>query len=107
MVIMENSWQQSLDELNRYIHNHPEIRIENHMVAIPEENKPEFYVLFQQIQKSMIRSDFANLLSAAKELSASYLNIERKVSLTHYNARDKNYIRLTKKDQKNKHLRLA
>jgi hypothetical protein len=88
--MMNNNWQQLLKELQQYIQNNSEIRIERHSISIPENLRPEFYGLFRQIQVELVKDRYPSLLSEARLLSLNYIEIESKISRAKYNPDKKN-----------------
>lgn len=79
---MSNDWQEVYSELAGFIIKHPELKIEESIVRIPENFRLEFYQLFDSVRKTFLEEKFSNLLNEATALSRSYLKVEQEVAGT-------------------------
>jgi hypothetical protein len=76
---MEMMWFQAYEKLRHFITKHPEIQITRHVIAIPENIRPEFYRLFNQVRTDFVKKQFPNLPGETKRLKENYDQAEEDV----------------------------
>lgn len=72
-------WYQAYAELNHFITGNREIKIDSHVVAIPQQMRPEFYRLFDGVRTAFIEEEFPRLLYESTCLSESYTKVKEEV----------------------------
>ena len=72
-------WYQAYTELNHFITGNREIKIDSHVIAIPQQMRPEFYRLFDGVRTAFIEEEFPRLLDESRRLSESYTKVEEEV----------------------------
>ena len=76
---MAQTWQQSYEQLKKFIADHPAIEIDMNSIVISGDLRPEFYKLFDTVRVSFIKERFAAELEKAYALSAAYSEAGRAV----------------------------
>ena len=69
---MAQTWQNSYEELKKFIAANPAIEIDMSSVVISGDVRPEFYKLFDTVRANFIKERFAPELEQAYALSAAY-----------------------------------
>lgn len=77
---MSNSWRQAYSDLTGFISEHSKVEIGASIVSIPENNRPEFYRLFNTTRKAFVEEKFPDLLGEARLLSENYIKAEQEVT---------------------------
>jgi hypothetical protein len=72
-----NDWRQNYSKLQEYIAQHPQIEISLTGTCIPDEVRPEYYRLFDEVRSSFVREAFAAELIEAAPLSAAFMSAEK------------------------------
>ena len=69
---MGREWYQAHIKLKNFITGHPEIQFSHRVVAIPENVRPEFYRLFNQVRTTFVKEQLPNLPRETKRLKENY-----------------------------------
>jgi hypothetical protein len=80
---VNNSWQNTLNELNAYISANPDIVIKHDSIDIPENLRPGFYRLFDRVRQEIVQAELGELLDRAQILSNNYFAIEQIICKKH------------------------
>jgi len=72
-------WYQALNELDHFVRESREIRIDGDVIAIPEETRPELYRCFDAVRTTFLEERFSNPLNESRCLSEVYTRIERDI----------------------------
>lgn len=65
-------WQKAYSELTAFVTGHPEVKIELNRVHIPDDFRPEFYRLFDNVRKTFTEENFSGLIEKATILDRNY-----------------------------------
>ena len=76
---MAQTWQNSYEELHKFIADHPAIEIEMNSIVISGDIRPEFYKLFDRVRAGFVKERFAAELDKAYALSAAYSEASKAV----------------------------
>ncbi len=74
---METTWQKTLEQLNEYVKNNPDISLGKNMVVIPAEVRNEFYRLFDKVEADFVKDYAPGQLKLGCELSSVWLEASR------------------------------
>lgn len=77
---MSNTWQKAYSELKEYIAGNPKVEIGKDVIAIPGDNRKEFYAMFDRIREAFIRDFFFDGLSDSEELSREFKAVAQEVT---------------------------
>jgi len=69
---MAETWQNSDEELRKFITAHPAIEIDMNSVVMSGDVRPEFYKLFDRVRAGFLKERFAAELEKAYTMSAAY-----------------------------------
>ena len=69
---MAETWQDSYEELKKFIAAHPAIEIDATSVVISGDIRPEFYSLFDKVRAGFVKERFASELEKGYALGAAY-----------------------------------
>ncbi len=69
---MAETWQNSYEELTKFIVAHPEIEIDATSIVISGDIRPGFYSLFDKVRAGFVKERFASELEKSYALSAAY-----------------------------------
>jgi hypothetical protein len=78
-MTVSNSWQALLVHVTEFVANHPEIRIDENIVSIPEGVRGEFYQLFDAVTDSFVQQQYVTLPTEAAALVDQYVRVESEV----------------------------
>ncbi|MFB3885506.1 MAG: hypothetical protein ACE144_09780 [Thermodesulfobacteriota bacterium] len=76
---MERRWYQAYIELRNLVAEHPEIKVTDRVVAIPENLRPEFYHLFNRTRILFVQEHLPNLPKETNPLGKNYVKAEQDV----------------------------
>jgi len=76
---MLTRWYQQYEKLQDFMSDHPEIKIENGFVRIPESTRTEFYRLFNDVRIAFLEGEFPGLFNEVKLLEVSYVKTEGEI----------------------------
>ena len=77
---MVSSWQTAYEELQGFIAEKPEVVIDESMISIPRDVRPEFYQLFDMVRVAFIEEKLSDLFNEAATLSENYTKAEQEVT---------------------------
>jgi hypothetical protein len=77
--VMSRSWGEALNGLRDFIKANPSITIDDVVLAIPGEIRPEFYRLFDEVRTAFVEEKFPGLLEEAGVLGENYRMVEQEV----------------------------
>ncbi|MCL2679016.1 MAG: hypothetical protein FWF18_01785 [Dehalococcoidia bacterium] len=69
---MAHTWQNYYDELKKYIADHPAIKITPKVVTLFDDERPEFYRLFDAVRTAFVRERFAAQLEKAYDMGRGW-----------------------------------
>lgn len=72
----QKSWQTVYAALEAFVAEHPEIKIKPNMVMIPDEIRPQFYSMFDEVRKTFVREKFGSLIADVTLLGQKYFEVE-------------------------------
>jgi len=73
-----NSWYQAYRKLSDFVTEHPEIDVGASRVIMPNNARPEFYRLFNNVKDVFVENNFTGL-QEARSLSKEYVKVEMEV----------------------------
>jgi hypothetical protein len=73
---MLNKWHQAYTELTDYVAEHTDIKLKKDHVFIPENDRSDFYRLFNTTRAAFIKEKLPAFLNEAETLSSNYLRVE-------------------------------
>ena len=73
---MGREWYQAHIKLKNFITGHPEIQFSHRVIAIPENVRPEFYRLFNQVRTDFVKEQLPNLPRETKRLKEHYVKAD-------------------------------
>ena len=73
---MVKNWLNAYSELKDYVQKNPAVEISKTAVILPDEARPGFYKLFDNIRKEFIEQLFSEQISSAKVLGVAYFDAE-------------------------------
>ena len=76
---MLNGWQEAYKELTGFIAEHSEIEIGPSRVRLPDNIRPEFYRVFNDVRRAFIDEKFPSLISEASNLNQNYIKAEQEI----------------------------
>ena len=76
---MSTTWQESFAGLQVFIKSSPGIAIGKVVISIPDDVRPEFYRLFDDVRMTFVEEKFPALLREAEILSKNYTQAEQEV----------------------------
>ena len=77
---MQLNWRQVYSELTDFIARHPEIKIGDNVIRIPNDYRSEFYSLHKKTRTVFIEEKTPDLLKKSKALSKNYIKVEEEVA---------------------------
>lgn len=78
-MTVSNHWQAAYFKLREFIAAHPEIRIDQRRVSIPDAVRDDFYRGFDTVTAAFVRDEYAALPTGAAQLINAYLASERQL----------------------------
>jgi hypothetical protein len=78
-MAISSRWKREYRVLKDHVAQNPEIRIDQHMVYIPEDLRGRFYEYFDDVRRSVVRSWDGPLCSEARSLAENYAESEKKL----------------------------
>lgn len=78
-MTVSNHWQTAYLQLFDFIAAHPEIKIDQRRVSIPDGVRDEFYRQFDTVTTGFVQDKYAVLPTEAAELINAYLQVERRL----------------------------
>ncbi len=76
---MVNSWEAVFSELSEFIEKRPDIIIDKNRVRIPDDIRPEFNLLFDNLRDAFLKRNASSLLEQSEKLCKNYIKIEEEV----------------------------
>lgn len=67
-----SNWRASYNKLQEYIAGHPTIEMTHGSTSIPDDVRPEFYRLFDEVRNNYVRENFSTQLEEAAMLGKEY-----------------------------------
>ena len=77
---MIKEWHAKYKDLERFIAEHPEIKIDSNRTRIPDSIRDEFYLYYDNVLKQFVHDSFPGLIAKAVILKDRYLSVEREIS---------------------------
>jgi hypothetical protein len=76
---MSRKWLSIFSDLKGFINNNQQITINQKLIKIPEDDRNEFYGLFDTMRSAFVEEECADLLEWAKPLCERYLQAEQEI----------------------------
>lgn len=76
---MSTKWQDAFAKLQDFIKSNSSITISKVVIGIPDDVRPEFYRLFDDVRMTFVEEKFPALLREAEILSKNYIQAEQEV----------------------------
>ncbi len=76
---MPGKWLSILADLESFINNNQQIKINQHIIKIPGDYRKEFYHIFDLVRSAFVEEECADLLERAKSLCHCYLQAEKEI----------------------------